>query len=229
MSRLSSESPAPADRSIYDRLGGWYHWLSLPEAGLVRRAVRLLDPGPAERVLEIGPGSGRALAEMARRVGPRGVVVGIERSPGMLRRSASTIRKKGAGRAARLLLSDGRRIPIASGCLSAALLTFTLELFPDAEMADVLRECRRVVRHGGRLAVLSLSRRARPGPIGELYMRLQARFPKAFDCRFVAAEEAIEVAGWHVVASLPVSVWSLPAEIVLAEKTAVSRSRQSGL
>jgi demethylmenaquinone methyltransferase/2-methoxy-6-polyprenyl-1,4-benzoquinol methylase len=228
-SRLSFERLSPGSRSIYDRLGGWYRWLSLPEAGLVGRAVRLLDPRPDERVLEIGPGSGRALAEMAGRVGPRGMVVGIERSPAMLRLCGLTLRRKGAGRPATLLLGDGRKIPIAAGCLHAALLTFTLELFPEAEMADVLLECMRVVRPGGRLAVLSLSRHTKPGPIGELYLRLQARFPKAFDCRFVAAEEAMEQAGWHVVASLPVSVWSLPAEIVLAKKPTVVRGRRSGL
>jgi ubiquinone/menaquinone biosynthesis C-methylase UbiE len=216
ISRLSGGS-TPESRSIYDRLGGWYYWLSLPEAGLVRRAIHLLDPRPDERALEIGPGVGRGLAEMARRVGPRGVVVGVERSLAMVRLSASTLSKRGAGRIAHLVLGDGRRIPVAPGFFGAALLTFTLELFPDPETAGVLRECRRVVRKGGRLAVLSLSRGEKPGLIGRLYASLQARFPRAFDCRFIEAREALELAGCRVVASLPASVWGLPAEIVLAE------------
>jgi demethylmenaquinone methyltransferase/2-methoxy-6-polyprenyl-1,4-benzoquinol methylase len=219
-SRCSSESLPPAGRLIYDRLGGWYRWLSLPEAGPVRRAIRLLDPKADDQVLEIGPGSGRGLAELARRVGSRGLVVGIERSPEMLRLCASTLRKEGARRAVHLVLGDGRRIPIASERLSAVLLTFTLELFPDSDILDVLFECRRVVRHGGRLVVLSLSRSAKSGLIAAIYERGQSRFPQAIDCRFIAASEWIERAGWRVMASIPVSVWGLPAEIVLAENAA---------
>ena len=58
-------------------------------------AVATLDVQPADRVLELGCGHGVALALVADRLGPRGVAIGVDRSPAM---TAAAARRTG-GRA----------------------------------------------------------------------------------------------------------------------------------
>jgi ubiquinone/menaquinone biosynthesis C-methylase UbiE len=48
----------------------------------------MLDAQPGEQILEIGPGTGRALARIGLRVGPRGTVLGVDLSAQMLAVSA---------------------------------------------------------------------------------------------------------------------------------------------
>lgn len=65
----------------YDRL------LDLASAGYYRRFLRrVLDDlaiQPGERILDLGAGTGRLAAQMARRTGPAGRVVGVEIGPEM--------------------------------------------------------------------------------------------------------------------------------------------------
>lgn len=49
--------------------------------------VDLLEPGPGERILDLGCGTGHLTAEIAEAVGPEGFVVGIDASPAMVERA----------------------------------------------------------------------------------------------------------------------------------------------
>ena len=59
-----------------------------------QRAIDRLDPGPGQRVLDIGCGSGPTTIDLARRVGPDGQAVGVDIAPALVtaarRRAEST-------------------------------------------------------------------------------------------------------------------------------------------
>jgi ubiquinone/menaquinone biosynthesis C-methylase UbiE len=119
--------------------------------------VSLLDVRPTDRVLEIGFGPGVAIAELSRRVGPRGHVYGIDHSEVMLqqatRRNGAAI---GAGRVT-LSLAPVDQLPQSLGePLDAILAVNSLGFWPAP--AERLGELRQLLRPGGRIAVASQPR-----------------------------------------------------------------------
>ena len=94
---------------------------------------------PAGRVLEMAFGPGHLLKERADAGHP---MIGIDRSPQMVRKAARRLRR--AGHVARLVRGDVRALPFAGGQFEAILSTFPAEFIVDplvhAEARRVLRE-----------------------------------------------------------------------------------------
>jgi ubiquinone/menaquinone biosynthesis C-methylase UbiE len=119
--------------------------------------VSLLDVQPADRILEIGFGTGLAIAELSRRVGDSGHVYGIDHSEVMLRQAAR--RNAAAIAAGRITLSRASvdHLPDALGGPFDAILTVnSLGFWPGP--AERLSELRRRLRPGGRIAIASQPR-----------------------------------------------------------------------
>jgi ubiquinone/menaquinone biosynthesis C-methylase UbiE len=125
-------------------------WVQAPHPGITRkRLLRVLEPSPGERILEIGPGTGYYSLEVARLLeGGRLDVFDIQQE--MLdhvmrqaeERQISTIEPT---------LGDARSLPYEDGSFDAAFLVTVLGEIPDQDAT--LRELRRVLRPGGRLVV----------------------------------------------------------------------------
>lgn len=92
----------------------------------------------AQRVLELGCGTGRLLAGI-----DAPVRIGVDISPGMLRHA----RRRGLA----VALADAHALPFADASFDAVLAAKGLFRYLDAERA--FRECARVLAPGGRLAV----------------------------------------------------------------------------
>src|SRR5512135_1978086 len=138
-------------RASYDRLSKWYDAIAGSERHFVDAGLDQLAPAHAEKVLEVGFGTGHALVRLARAVGPAGTVYGIDVSEGM--RSMARRRIERAGLSSRIHLTTGNAsiLPFGSGCLDAIFMSFTLELFDSPEIPVVLRECGRVLHPAGRI------------------------------------------------------------------------------
>jgi demethylmenaquinone methyltransferase/2-methoxy-6-polyprenyl-1,4-benzoquinol methylase len=208
--------PRVEARANYDRLSRWYDWVSAPfERAAREQGLKLLDARPGEAVLEIGFGTGWALLALADAVGSEGAVYGIDPSSGMLevsrRRCAHSHRIK-------LVPGDAVGLPLKDACFDAAFMSFTLELFDTPEIMGVMRECNRVLREGGRICVVSLSKSRNPGAMERVYERLHAVFPVTFDCRPIHVGPSMIGGGLHVALEGTSNLWGLPVAIVLATK-----------
>ncbi len=215
-----SDAPHESNRHFYDRIAGAYDFIADANERAARQAgVAALAVAPGESVLELGFGTGNEVLDLARLVGSSGAVAGIDISPGML---AVAERKLAAtGVKADLRVADARSLPFADASFDAAYTSFTLELFPVGDIPVVLAEVRRVLKPGGRLAVVSMAT-VRPGhhtsALERTYIWMHRHFPHLVDCRPIDTEALVASAGFTVAAVADREIWTMPVRVVTAKK-----------
>ena len=129
------------------------------DAAWRRLAVRAARPPRAGRALDVGTGTGKLAAALADAM-PGGQVVGIDVTEPMLRQApAPSFRRPGGGRVA-LALADALALPFADASFDCATTAFTVRNVADVGLA--FAELRRIVRPGGRVVCLELSRPRAP-------------------------------------------------------------------
>jgi ubiquinone/menaquinone biosynthesis C-methylase UbiE len=201
----------------YDRISRWYDLLEgIWEERVRRLALKKLDLRVGERVLEIGCGTGHGMLELARAAGLPGRAYGLELSPRMLDITRKRIAAAGFEGTAVLLRGDATHLPVKQRILDAVFMSFVLELFDTPEIPLVLSECRRVLRPGGRICVVSLSRACGTSRMRNLYEWGHLRFPRLLDCRPIFVRRALESGGFERCDAVCDSVAGLPVELVLA-------------
>ncbi len=119
-----------------------------------RRSAQGLWYGERPRVLDVATGTGDLAIEIARAC-PGATIVGIDPSPGMLGVAERKIAKKGLADRVRVEVGDAQVLPQQNCEIDAATIAFGIRNVPDRGKA--LRELARVVRPGGRIAVLELN------------------------------------------------------------------------
>ncbi len=110
------------------------------------------------RYLDLGCSAGLYTRRLARALGHGGEVVGIDISPSMLREAARRARRIGAR--ASLARADAHNLPFADASFSGVVCGGTLNELGDP--ARALRETRRALEPGGRLAIMGILRARSP-------------------------------------------------------------------
>jgi ubiquinone/menaquinone biosynthesis C-methylase UbiE len=149
-------------------------------------------------------------------VGAQGAVFGVDISAGMLAQARLRLEKDDPRSPFNLAQGDGTRLPFQSASLDALFLSFTLELFDTPEIAPLLDECRRVMKTGGRIGVVSLALGEKPRWTVKVYEWFHARFPNGVDCRPIHARLALQANDFEVLDYQMRQLWGLPVEIVVA-------------
>jgi ubiquinone/menaquinone biosynthesis C-methylase UbiE len=145
---------ADRDVSAFDRrargydsgaLGRWHR-------DLVRRALAIAtDTMPApRRVLDLGTGSGVALALLAHSYPHATTILGLDPAAGMI----TVARAATADRRVRLARAGAERLPLAGGTCDLVIATTTFDHWADQRAG--LAECRRVLSPAGVLVLTDL-------------------------------------------------------------------------
>lgn len=202
-------------RTFYDRIAKCYDLLSEHTERPLRKAgLNLLAASAGETILEVGFGTGHCLVALARSVGSQGAVLGIDLSGRMLEESESLLDKEGLSNRVRLTCGDAAELPYEDESTDGIFVSFTLELFDTPEIPRVLAECRRVLRPGGRLVVVSITKDAKPGVVIKAFEWTHRHFPGFMDCRPIYAARSLEEAGFDIREVRHERMW-IPVEIVL--------------
>ena len=136
-------------------LAGWIMGHRSSNVTRNRWAAFLLELRPDDRVLELGCGPGVAVAALAARA-TRGLVVGVDHSPVVIRQARRRNRAAVRAGRARLVCSPVENLVLDEKAFDAALAVNTVGMWP--EPAARLRELGRLLRPGGRIAVVSQPR-----------------------------------------------------------------------
>ena len=204
----------------YDSMSGWYHLITDPFEGVYRRkGLDFLQPESGERLLEIGPGPGQALVSMANSIGGRGRIAGLDLSLGMLKQAERRLGQAGKLGSVWLAQGDGAQLPFRQSAFDGVFVSFTLELFDTPEIATVLDECRRVLKHGGRITIVSMAKHEESSVMTQAYLWFRQRFPNYADCRPIWVQQNLETAGFQVLDRSDFSMFGLPGAVLLAKKS----------
>jgi demethylmenaquinone methyltransferase/2-methoxy-6-polyprenyl-1,4-benzoquinol methylase len=113
------------------------------------RAVRALDLQPTDTLVDLCTGT----ADVALAAAPRaGRVIGVDFSHEMLRLGLEKVRTRALGNRIALARGDATALPLGASSADAAVISFGIRNVQ--EPAAALRELARVLRPGGRLAIL---------------------------------------------------------------------------
>ncbi len=205
-------------KAFYNKMSHVYDLLSERSEAPVRRAgLELLKAHAGEKVLEIGFGTGHSLVRLAKAVGPTGRVFGLDLSDKMLKLAKANLSEAGMAERARLRCGDAAQMPYAGASLDAVFMSFTLELFDTPEIPRVLRECNRVLRPGGRIVVVGMSKQGEHEPLIGVFEWAHKHFPNFLDCRPIDVRAALEQAGFSIAKALKKHMW-IPVEVILGVK-----------
>jgi demethylmenaquinone methyltransferase/2-methoxy-6-polyprenyl-1,4-benzoquinol methylase len=157
---------------MFDAIAGAYdflnHFLSAgSDRRWRRRAIRALNLGAHETVLDLCAGTADfGLEALSAQTRPARVI-GVDFSDGMLRRGLAKIRRRGLSRRFWLVRGDAVHLPVRSGSVDAAIVAFGLRNVE--ALGEALAEIHRALADGGRLAVLEFAIPA-AGPARTLYL-----------------------------------------------------------
>ena len=167
--RRDSEEFATEVRGMFDRIAGVYDLMnSAMTAGLHHqwreRAVDRAQVGPGSDALDVCCGTGDLALELRRRIGPDGRVVGSDFSEPMLELAR---RKSGdEGLPVEFGWADALDLPYGDGSFDAVTIGFGARNLADLDKG--LAEMARVLRPGGRLVILEITRPERE-PLSSFY------------------------------------------------------------
>ena len=151
---------------MFDAIAGRYDFLNhLLSAGLDRRwrrkAVVSLAFAGGERVLDLCTGTGD-LAVAARTAAPKPArVIGVDLAGAMLRVGQEKLRRGAMAGAIALVHGDAVRIPLADRSVDAVTIGFGIRNIEN--IAAACGEIHRVLRPGGRIAILEFAIPTMPG------------------------------------------------------------------
>ncbi len=218
---IEAYAPVSAIRKAYGIFSYFYGPLAEPLEGKPRAlAIQRAHIGPQDKVLDVAIGPGITLLEILGRVDRGNIVFGVDISPRMIRVSSRRVRAAGYANID-LREADARRLPFPDDSFDVLFNTYMLDLIPLDDMSRVLGEFHRVLRLGGRLVLVNLSK-----PDGDRRTwgeRLYQTLPRSWvpyvtgGCRPVLMESTVRDTGFtNVQREFVPNI--VPSEIVTGEK-----------
>jgi len=202
-----------AARRFYDRLGKGHDWAEFYESRAKSVALARLALAPGQHVLNLGVGTGKEHHRLQTAIRPGGLAFGLDLSPVMLRLAYQRT-------AAPLCRADVRRPPYAPASFDRLFSAYVLDLIPQADLIGLLAGCRRLLKPGGRLVLVSLTEgtNAPSRLLVGLWKLVYKASPIACGgCRPVQLAGLVHQAGFPHVEREVVVQLGVPSEVIVAE------------
>ena len=203
-------------RKTYEKMASSYDlWSSFAEAKARRRCLDLAAIKNGEYVLEVAVGTG-VLFENILRLNTSGINEGIDLTEAMLARARERARRTGLSNY-NLHIGDAYRLDYTDESFDVVMNSYMFDLIPEQDFMTIINEFKRVLRKGGRLILVSMTRGS---PLfNSVWDWLYRLYPALLGgCRGVELSPYMEQAGFEKIYREYVSQIGFPSEVVYGTK-----------
>ena len=183
-------------------------------------AIEMAHIQPGKKVLEVAVGPGLAMLELAKHVGRDTPIYGVDISTSMLKLATQNLHSAGFSNL-ELKEADSRDLPFDANQFDVVYNAYMLDLIPMQDMPIILKEYYRVLRPGGRLILLNMSKSNLDQITSRerLYQVLPDKLVLYLmgGCRPVLMESSVKEVGFENVSRVFLD-GKAPSEVVLADK-----------
>jgi len=198
---------------IYQKIAPSYDlWARLTESRARDRCLDLAAIQNGEDVLEVAVGTGLAF-ERILAANPAGRNEGIDLTEAMLIRAERKAAKSGSGNY-RLRVGDAYDLDFSDDSFDVLINNYMFDLLPQRDFLAVLGEFQRVLRPGGRLAMVNMTNGERW--YNGIWDRIYRLNPALLGgCRSVSLLPELDMCGFRQVRREYISQLTFPSEILL--------------
>jgi len=182
---------------LYSRLAWFYDPFTDHEPAHHKEAIRMAGIKKDDLVLEVACGTGRATVEIAKLIGKEGRVYAIDLAEAMLERAKNKLKKHNLLDRVDLRLGDARNLPYSDRKFDVVYNAYMFDLIDITEMPSIISEFRRVLKPGGKLILVNMSKNKKGRTLYEfLYEKGLLGFASGA-CRPVFMKPFLEEAGFE--------------------------------
>jgi len=185
-----------------------------------QEAIRLAGIQPGQRVLDAACGTGRASVGLAQAVGPTGRLDALDLTQAMLDKARAKIEQAGLAGRVTFQQGDANHLPYPDAVFDLLYNGYMFDLIPLDGFLPILKEFARVLKPGGKLVLVNMSK---PDGRNTFCERIYAKGWAVMPCRPVLMSPYLEQAGFTGIQriyrpgrSLASLLWG--TEIILAHK-----------
>jgi ubiquinone/menaquinone biosynthesis C-methylase UbiE len=189
-----------------DRVQKYYGWrASNYDAGTAFEAehhveaIRRAAIQEGQRVLEVACGTGRAAVDLARAVGDSGRLDALDLTEAMLNQARAKIEQQGLSSRVHFKQGNARELPYPDATFDLLYNGYMFDLIPLEGFTPILKEFRRVLKPGGKLVLVNMSK---PDARRTFYERVYARGWAVMPCRPVLMSPYLESLGFTAIQRL---------------------------
>lgn len=207
-------TPQTAQR-FYDWLGAKHDFGSGFERQAKDRALELLAADSAQRLLNVGVGTGKEQRTIQALLPPGGHSFGIDLSGEMLNLTRQRVPETS------LCQANAEQLPFESRSFDRIFCSYVLDLLGTAVLPQVLSEFHRVLQPGGQLVLVSLTE-GTDTPSKLLIGLWKAAYKihplTCGGCRPLQLQTAVQQARFSILKREVVVQLGVPSEVILAER-----------
>ncbi len=212
---LEVNSNKKQTEAAYDRMSRFYDYIAGSfEKKHRNRGLEILNIKKGETVLEVGFGTGQGIKKIAQKVGKEGKVYGVDLSSEMYKITKNKLKKASLWDRVKISRQDALQMSYEKNKFDAVFMCFVLELFAISEIPVLLEKVKALLKKGGRLGIVSLSKGDNSLMI-KIYETLHKKIPVYFDCRPIYVKESLMDAGYSIQTCIYDKMFALPVEIVV--------------
>ena len=214
MKMSTAKLSQPEVVEVYSQIAGLYDlWGMLTEARARQMAMQLAKIKNGESVLEVALGTGLTFVEILK-ANPAGENIGIDLTPAMLEKARLKAVRSGVQNY-EIMVGDAYHLKFPDQRFDVLMNNYMFDLLPEKDFAQVLAEFKRVLKPGGRIVMINMTRS------DHFYLRFWEGVyhlnPRLLGgCRGVLFSDYLRAAGFSNITRVMVSQLGFPSEVITA-------------
>ena len=214
MPNLDAKVPQEDVGKLYDG-NAWFYdfWAFLTESKAQKRAIQIANIQDNGAILDVAVGTARLFREIMKR-NPSGQNYGIDISRGMLAKAKSKLSIQGSQNYS-LEIGSAFDINMDDDSVDILFNNYMFDLIPFDQMDTVIEEFKRVLKPGGKLVLVNMTKGEKFGAnIYEFLYRISSKLMGG--CRGVQQSERLTQHGFQIKSREYVQQMLFPSEVILA-------------